>query len=512
VTVSQGSAPDFLDPGLGYTTQAANADWISYTGLLTYAHEAGTAGSKLIPGVATDLGKISPNGRVYVFTLRKGLVYSNGEPVHARDFAHTIERSIKLNWGGKSFFTGNIEGAEAFDKGQAHTISGITTNELTGQIVIKLLSPFGAFPNVLAFPSAALLPSNTPMTNLSNNPPPGVGPYMITNVVPNQSYSVVRNPKWSQDNIPGIPAGHVDIAVKINPNTQSEAERVLNNTADIFDWADTIPPSLLPQIESHASDRFAKESTVSNFFFFLNTQTKPFNSELARQAVVTGLDQRALSRLNSGFLAPGCFFLPPGMPGHPRGACPYGDPNAAPNIAKAKELVQRSGMAGTPVTVWSETRAPKREYATYYTNLLNQIGFKATQKVIADAQYFATIGNLSTNAQTGYANWSQDFPNPSDFYLLLDANSIQPQNNGNFSQVKDPHIQNELAVLNAVPTTKLASVVSRWEALDEYVARKAYVAVFGYGQQPKFFSDRIDFGAAVFHPVYGNDWTTIQLK
>jgi peptide/nickel transport system substrate-binding protein len=34
-TVLMGTAPDFLDPQLGYTTQAAEADWISYTPLLT---------------------------------------------------------------------------------------------------------------------------------------------------------------------------------------------------------------------------------------------------------------------------------------------------------------------------------------------------------------------------------------------------------------------------------------------------------------------------------------------
>ncbi len=58
--------------------------------------------------------------------------------------------------------------------------------------------------------------------------------------------------------------------------------------------------------------------------------------------------------------------------------------------------------------------------------VLNQIGFKATEKIIADAQYFPTIGNLKTNPQTGFADWNQDFPNPIDFYLLIDAKAIQP--------------------------------------------------------------------------------------
>ena len=95
-------------------------------------------------------------------------------------------------------------------------------------------------------------------------------------------------------------------------------------------------------------------------------------------------------------------------------------------------------MAGAPVTVWGEHAQPRQAFITYYTDVLNKIGFKATTKVIADAQYFPTIGNLKLNPQTGFADWNQDFPNPSDFYLLMDAKSIQPTNNQNFSQVNDP--------------------------------------------------------------------------
>jgi peptide/nickel transport system substrate-binding protein len=510
VTNLQGTAPDYLDPHLGYTTQAAEPDWLSYLGLVSYAHANGAAGTKVIPALAAALPKISADGKTYKFTLRTGLVYSNGAQVKASDFAYSIQRAIKLGWGGKSFFTGNIVGADAYAKGSASSISGITSDDAAGTITIKLPAPYGAFLNVVAFPAAGFVPSGTPISNQSNTPPPGVGPYKIVNVVPNQSYDTVINDKYTP--IPGIPAGHVSVTTKISSNTQTEAESVLNNSADAFDWADTLPPALLAQVKSQAKDRYVKEPTVSTFYFFLNTKTKPFNNLLARQAVTMAIDRRALSRIDSGNLAPACYFLPTGMIGHPTSPCPYGNPNAAPNLAKAKALVQQSGMAGAPVTVWSETRSPRKEYIAYYTDVLNKIGFKATTKVLADAQYFPTIGNLKLNPQTGFADWNQDYPNPGDFYLLLDATSIQPTNNQNFSQVSDPHIQSELAVLNKVPASQLNSVASRWEALDTYVAQKAYVAVYGYNLSPQFFSNRLDFGSAVFHPVYFNDYTSWKLK
>ncbi len=512
ITLLMGTPPDSLDPGFGYTTQAAEPDWLAYTGLVTYAHANGTAGTELIPGLATSLPAITDGGKTYTVTLRRGLVYSNGQPVKASDFTWTVERAIKIPWGGSGqFITAQIKGAAAYANGKAKTISGITTNDSTGQITIHLNAPYGAFDNVLAFPSLGLVPSGTPMKNEPNNPPPGVGPYTITNIVPNQSFSLVRNPKWAQMNIPGIPAGHVDVNVKISSNVDSNALSVLNGSADVFDWADTIPGSLLPQIGSRASDRYSKKVMNSTYYIFLNTKTKPFSSQLAREAVVVGLNQNAMNRLGSGTLIPGCFFLPPGMIGHPTGSCPYGDPASGGDIAKARQLVQQSGMAGTPVTVWSETRSPRQQWMTYYTSFLNQIGFKATQKVIADATYFATIGNLKLDPQTGFADWNQDFPNPIDFYLLLQGTAILPTNNQNFGQVNDPYINTVSNKLGMVPTSQLSSIASQWQSLDEYVAKKAYVAVFGYQTFPAFTSSRISSNY-VFHPVYGWDWSSFQVK
>jgi peptide/nickel transport system substrate-binding protein len=515
-TVLMGTAPDSLDPGVGASLQSAEATWLSYTGLVTYTHSSGQAGTTLIPGVAQALPTVSSDGRTYTFKLRKGLVYSNGTPVKASDFPYAIERSIRLNWGGKGMLIEHIAGAEAFDGHKASSISGIVAHDSTGTITIELTAPFGPFLNVLAFPAAAPVPSGTPMVSLPNNPPPGVGPYEISGVVPNRSFALVRNHFWSGHSIPGIPAGSVDVNVKIVSNNQTEAEQVLSGGADVFDFNDSIPPTLLSQVQQQAAGRFSKEPTASTEFFFLNVKSKPFDNQLVREAVNYALDRRALQRLASGMLMPGCFFLPPEMPGHALGACPYGDPRekgGVPQLAKARELVRQSGLEGAPVTVWGESRAPHKEYVDYYASVLNAIGLKASVKIVADAQYYPTIGNLSTNPQTGWASFSEDFPNPADFYQLLDAHSILPQENHNLSQVNDPHIQSELAALDPVPTTRLSTVVGRWETFEqEYVSHKAYMAVFGYDEVPKFTSEKVDFGAIVFHPVYGTDWSSLRLK
>jgi peptide/nickel transport system substrate-binding protein len=513
-TVLMGTAPDYLDPQEEYTTQGAEANWISYTPLVTYKHENSPGGNDVIPGLATALPQISSDQKTYTLTLRKGLVFSNGQPVKASDFKCTVERMIKVNWGGKSFVTDNVAGATDFDEGKSNDISGISTDDATGKITIQLEKPYGAFTNVLAFPELGLVPCGTPDHTITQDPmPPGVGPYMITDIVPNKSFSVVKNPKFAALNIPDIPVGHLDrINVTIQSNTQTAAQEVLNNQADNFDAGDTLPPSLVPQIRSQASDRFEPVTIPSTFYFFMNVDIPPFNNELARQAVNTAIDRPALQRLASGFLQPGCFFLPEGIVGHPDSPCPYGAADGHGDLAKAQQLVQQSGTAGQNVTVWGEQRAPRTQYVEYYADLLNKIGYHATPKLISDTTYFPTIGNAKTMPQTGFADWIQDFPNPVDFYLLLTTSSIQPVNNENFGNVSDPFIDQQVKKLEPTPTQNLDSVASQWQALDEYTAKKAYVTVYGSEQVPKFFSNRINFGSAVVHPTYLNDWSTWQLK
>jgi peptide/nickel transport system substrate-binding protein len=516
--VLTGTFPDSLDPSYGYTTQAIEADNMVYTPLLAYTAESGNGGTTLMPGLAQNLPTISSDGKTYTLTLRPGLTYSDGSPVKASDFAFAVERAIKLSWGGSSFLTGNIVGASDYQSGKATSISGIKPDDATGKITISLTHAYGPFENVLAFPATAPIPSKTPMSVQSTTPPPGVGPYTFGHVVANASYELRRNPRFADLKIPGIPTGYVDaVDVAVQSNTNTEAEQVLQNQADIFDPADTIPSGLLGQIQSQATGRYRQEPAAFTNYFFLDVTQPPFNNPQARLAVNMALDRTALARLASGAITPACYFLPPSIVGHPSdtSACPGGDPTKSPSadqVAKAKQMVQQAGLAGTPITVWSEYRSPRQQYCEYLTSVLNTLGFKATLKVIQDSVYFQTIGNAQTRPQTGFADWSQDFPHPSDFYLLLSKAGIQPVNSENFGNVNDPKIESMLATLNAVPTTRLELVRSQWEDLEKYVAQQGYIAEFGYQTQPKFTSNRVNYDATVLHPVNEIMFSTVQLK
>lgn len=511
-SVVAASAPDSLDPQVGATTSSTEATWNVYLGLYTYAHANGSAGTQVIPALASGLPRISDGGTLYSTTLRKGLVFSNGAAVKASDFAYAIERAIKLNWESKSFFTEHIAGAEAYEQGKSSSISGISADDSTGAISIKLTAPYGPFLNVLAFPAAGLVPAGTAMKALPNDPPPGTGPYEIAHVVPGRSFEEQVNPHWAAQAIPGIPTPSVAVQVKVQSNPGAQADEVLSNTADLYDWNTPLPPAAVQQAQREASSRYSVEPVAQVSFFFLDTAAPPFDNALARQAVVTALNRPAYAKLASGYLSPGCYLLPPQIIGHPSAPCPYGDPSADGDVAKARELVQRSGTAGDSVTVWGPSDSPHKEFVDNFAQTLDAIGYKASERVISPATYYPTVASTKTKAQAGFAEYAEDFPNPVDFYQLIDGTTISPEGNHDLSLARDAHIDAEIQSLGQVPASQLSSVAGRWEALEQYTAKQAYMAVIGYQEAPKLTSQRVDFGGLVFSPVYGPDWTTLKLK
>jgi peptide/nickel transport system substrate-binding protein len=513
--VVTGTAPDSLDPQFGYTTQAIEADNMVYTPMLTYAFKEGTAGTQLQPGLAVALPTVSADRKTYTIKMRPGLTFTDGSKVVASDFTHGIERAIKISWGGKSFFTGYIQGAADFDAGKATGISGIKTDDATGTITITLTKPYGAFANLLAFPASSPVPASTPMKVLSNTPPAGIGPYKFGKIVPNASYTLVKNPAFAGFKIPNIPTGFVDtVQVTVNSNTVTEAQSVLNNQADVFDPGDTVPATVLASAQAQKA-RYTKESVAQNFYFFLNTKVAPFNNLAARTAVNMAMDRTALARLSSGSLTPACYFLPPTIVGHIDGPCEFGDPTKVPSadtVAKAKKMIADAGLAGTKVTVWSETRSPRQEFSAYMADLLNKLGFNASLKVIQDSVYFQTVGNQSLYPQIGFADWSQDFPNPSDFYLLLSKAGIQATNSQNYGNVDDPQIESQLATLQQVPATQLQSSTDGWQTVEKRTASQAYTATYGYQTVPKFTSNRVNYQQSVLHAVNYLEFSTVELK
>jgi peptide/nickel transport system substrate-binding protein len=516
ITISQTSQPDFLDPALTYTVNGIEPLWLVYTPLLTYPRTGDAEkDSLLIPGLAEDMPTISEDGLTYKLKLRKGMKYSDGTPVKASDFEHEVGRVLNLESGGSAFFL-VIDGAQDYiDAGKCDgDIKGITANDETGDITIKLTEPDGSFSNVLAMWFVGLVPGDTPCKNLTENPPPGVGPYKITESVPNRQFVMEKNTNFP-DLGPEIPAGHVDkITTKIIKSAQRQAQDVISGELDYMQ--DPPPADIKPEVKAKYSDRYREQTTASTYYFFMNSRVPPFDKKEVRDAVNFGIDKPALARLFAGEVAPGCSFLPPGMPGFDETLdvdnCPWGNPNEPPDIEKARQMIEDAGVAGTEVTVYGNNDDPTDKVTEAYADQLTKLGFKAKPKILDGGVYFQTIGSAKEAPQTGFANWFADFPHPKNFFFLVDGKSIQPTNNQNFGNVDDPEITKGIAELNKEPEMT-DEVADRWKDLNNKLVERGWIAPYGHRKLATFLSERMDYdNCSRFHPVYFNDYSSFCLK
>jgi peptide/nickel transport system substrate-binding protein len=514
ITISQTSQPDYLDPALSYTVNGWEPISTVYTGLIGYKRAEGQEGSQLIPALAEEMPKVSKDGTVYELTLRKGLKYSDGSPVKASDFEHTIQRTLNLESGGSAFFL-HIKGAEDYVKNTKADadIPGIETDNATGKITITLNGADGTFSNVLAMPFAALVPGDTPFKNLTKDPPPGVGQYKFTQSVPNRQFVMEKNKLFPD--IPDDPPAKIDkITTLIVKSAQKQAQDVISGKLDYMQ--DPPPADIKPEVKAKYSDRYREVTTASTYYFFMNTRVPPFDDPKVREAVNWGIDKPGLARIYAGEDTPGCSFLPPGMPGYDEGLdvkdCPFGDPNKPPDLEKARQMIKDAGVDGMDVTVWGDNDDPSDKITEAYADMLKKMGFNAKPKILDGGVYFQTIGNQKTKSQTGFANWYQDFPHPKNFMFLVDGAAIQPTNNQNFGNVDDPEITKGIAELNKQPEIT-DEVAGKWKDLNKKLVERAWIAPYGHRKGATFFSERMDFdNCARYHPVWNNDYTSWCLK
>ncbi len=503
-----GSFPDYLDPQLSYTFEGWRATYDTYIPLLTYRHATGRAGSDIVPGLASELPRVSNGGKTYTLFLRPGLEYSDGTPVRASDFESAIERLFEVDSGGSSFYA-DIVGAHRFRRSRQGEISGIDTTNRSGKIVIHLVRPRSWFTDLLALPFAAPIPPSTPSADQTFHPPPATGPYAIVSSEPGRGWSYERNPRWDANNgalMPQLPSGYVDrIDVSVVRSRLAQIKQVERGT---LDWMMDSPPSneYARLKRRYGRARFQTQPTLATYYFWLNTSRPPFNDLRVREAVNLAVNRSALQGIYGGQLTATQQILPPGMPGYQKFALfPH-------NISKARRLMAKADPADREITVWTDTESPNREAATYYRAQLERIGFDAHLKVVNAASYFTVIGSIATpDLDTGWSNWFADFANPGDFFgSLLSGASIHPFYNGNFARIDVPALDAKIATLRA---TQLGPSQERQYArLDRNYMQLAPWVPFGTQMASTFASKAVALEQLVWNPTFGADLASLQFR
>jgi peptide/nickel transport system substrate-binding protein len=497
--VSFSSFPDYMDPQLSYTFEGWTAMYETYIPLLTYQRANGQAGAEIIPGLAAGLPQISNGGRTYTLFLRQGLKYSDGSLVRASDFEYAVKRMLQVYSGGFPFYM-VIAGAQEYLRNGRGDISGIVANNHSGRIVIHLLRPMSTFTQLLAVPFAAPVPANTPMRDQSFSPPPATGPYAF-GAVDIDHWTYERNPSWTTNGalMPQLPSGHADkIDVSVIRDPEAAVRAVVGGAVDYMQNEPRV--SRFAELRrKFLGTQLRLVSTLSTYYFWMNTRRAPFNDRRVREAANYAVDRSVLARIYAGRVAPTQQILPPGMPGFRRFELYSYD------LAKARRLVAKADPEDRRVTVWTDTESPHEEAAEYYRSQLEKIGLRPRLKVVNADRYFTVIGNWRTaNLDTGWSDWFADYAHPDDFFRpLLLGSSILRTNNGNFAKASIPALDAKIERLSQ--RTLGPGRERAYAALDRAFMKRAPWVPYGNRALSLFVSKRVDIDKVVWSPLFGAD-------
>ena len=307
-------------------------------------------------------------------------VLATARPVKASDFPYTIERAIKLNWGGKSFFTGYIKGAAGLRRRQGQ-------DDLRHQGRRRDRQDHDHADQALRrVPERARVPVRRPRADRDEDGQPLQRPAARRRPVHDQGRRpeplLRRRPQPGLDAttiVPGRPAGprrhqrqdRLEHADRGRAGAQQPGRRLrLGRPAPAV--------ARCRRSQRRPSDRYKQQNTISTFYFFLNTQTQAVQQPAgarggqlrARPAGAHAAQRRQLHARRAGS-------CPRAWSATRRGRARTATRTARRTWPRPSSSCSSPGMAGQPVTVWSETRSPRKEFVAYYTDVLNQIGFKA---------------------------------------------------------------------------------------------------------------------------------------
>jgi peptide/nickel transport system substrate-binding protein len=489
ITLANAAPSGSPDPQVNYTLQEWQFLIITHDGLVGFAHAGGKQGTKLVADLATSIPHPTNGGKTWKFTLRDGIKFSNGQTLTGNDVKATFERLFKI---GDSPNAGTwynaIEGGDACVKTPktCDLSKGIVVNG--NDVTFHLARPDAEFLDQLALPFAFILPASTPVKNV-NIPPPGTGPYKWVEYAPTKQMKVVRNPYFKQWSAEAQPAGNPDsIVQKFGLSVESEVTQVENGQADFIANSDQIPADRLNELSTKHANQVHIQTLTATYYFALNTRIPPFNNLKARQAINYATDRNALVKIYGGpkLNTPTCQVLPPQFPGYTP-YCPYTkNPGSgkwtAPDLAKAKQLVDQSGTKGDTVKVNTDTTPADKALGEYFIPLLNSLGYKAKPQFLSNSIQYPFVQNSKNKVEFAFSDWFQDYPAASDFLnILLGCGSFHPNSDSspNIAAFCNKGIQAKMDQAATTGVTDPTAANHIWAQVDHEVTDQApWVAMF----------------------------------
>ena len=499
LTVAFGQPFTTIDPAFAYDADIGQALTPVYDGLVTARGGGPVSAGILVPDLATELPRPVDGGKTYIFTIRKGVSYSDGRPVLASDFARGFRRALV---GDSPVAPVNLVGAEGCIKNASilglplvvHRLPrsvcdlsrGVIADDATGLLTLHLTAPDADF--VYLAGKVVPSPPGTPDTDIGRTPLPSTGPYQIGEFDIDGSLTLVRNPHFSAWSVAAQPAGYPDvIRIQVERDEAAAVDAVLNGKADLtqsktrFDLTTTLPTRTNVSYQENAQ------------YVYLNSKQPPFDRKEVRQALNYAVDRRALIALYPGSSAAAtlsCQLLPPSFPGY-RPYCPYqtgraDGPYAGPDMDKARLLVRQSGTTQIPITIHRLAVSLYQQFPDYIAKILRDLGYTVTIEDIppgGDDPWSPVLAGYQIFTMWG---WTPDYPNPASFYYAQ-ASCSTP----NMNQFCDQAVETLAKAASELATSDPNAALADWTEVDRRLTDDAAFLTLGNHKRLDVTSERL---------------------
>ncbi|MFE2252713.1 ABC transporter substrate-binding protein [Streptomyces lavendulae] len=497
LTVLNNEPQSDFDPARLYTSGGGNVPSLVFRTLTTRNREDGPAGAKVVPDLATDLGRPNADATEWTYTLKDGLKYEDGSPITTADIKYGIERSFAAELsGGAPYLRDWLVGGETYEgpyKDGGKGLDSIVVPDAK-TIVFKLRKPEGEFPFLATQTQFAPVPKAKDTGVKYEEHPVSSGPYKVAkNTGDGETLLLERNENWDPKTDEERKAYPDRIDVRSGLDAAVINQR-LSTSSGPDSAAVTTDTNLGPAELAQIGDNKELASRVGtghfgyvNYLAF-NPKVAPFDNPKVRQAIAYAVNRTSVVNAAGGsaLAEPATTFLPER---EAFGYTPY-DPFPAGktgNPAKAKELLKEAGFADGLTITLTHSNAQNRQTSPEIAT--------AVQQALAAAGITVKLEGLETNAfnerrwdaknTPGFflSRWGADWPSGGPFLApIFDGRQIVTNgSNYNHAQLNDPAVNAEIDEIAKL--TDLTAAGKRWGALDKKIGEQA-------------------LDVPLFHPVY----------
>jgi ABC-type transport system substrate-binding protein len=438
LTVLEGSSFAGAWPGLDPATDTDGAANQSYMdAIFGELFELGQGG-KMIPDLATGY-TYANGGKTWVFTLRKGVKFSDGTPFNAQAVAYNWQRDLKSTCTCKPVFLSPPK----------ITVTGPYTIQLALSYVdAPLLADLqDDIFNWIASPAAVQSMGEKAFALK----PVGAGPFTVVSDSPSSELVLKANPHYWQKGLPYLKS----LTFKPVLDDETALKDLQSGAGQAYEGMST--PSLAPAFKSRFTTTV--EPSTSPYDIQLNTKIAPFNNMLAREAIYYATDTPLLDQklfgnaypVTQSFTAGAGLFYEPKVPGY-----------LTYNLAKAKALVKQLG--GISITLKTITSPVAQTLDEGLAEMWEAAGMKVT------LQNYDLTGLISVFLSGKWQSFLQTagaWDPEGGVGVAFRFASTSP-----FTGVHDPKVDALLA--QASGTLNMAQRQQFNNELNAYIAKQAY--------------------------------------